>query len=118
MLVRRTVINTFTKQPLRASGVAMTKSYKAPTVVTPTRFRSFGTGPQFNGRRWEDREAKWSSGFSIASAAVALSAAAWYYARQEKEEHMADSGLKRVAIENHEDILEGQMRELAVGEGT
>jgi len=54
----------------------------------------------------------------MASAAVALSAAAWYYAHQETEEHLADSGLKRVEIENHEDILEGEMRELAVGAGS
>ena len=54
----------------------------------------------------------------MASAAVALSAAAWYYAHQEKEEHLADSGLKRVEIENHKDILEGQMLELAVGAGS
>ena len=43
----------------------------------------------------------------MASAAVALSAVAWYYAQQEKEEHLADSGLKYVEIENHTDILEG-----------
>ena len=53
----------------------------------------------------------------MASAVVALSAAAWYYTQQENEEHMADAGLKRVEIENHADILEGQMREQAVGEG-